>query len=127
LSRLAEGRAATEWLFKDTTKDALLYWTRKLCRDAGVPEVTPHGLRGTNATASMTANRNPHEVAAALGHASIHGTLRHYADRHQVAAARQHAAVSALGRQLPSKSLSKTFGGPETTEAVIDGLSSEQQ
>src|SRR5262249_44028457 len=89
------------------TKDGLRYWTQRLCQISGLPPVTPHGLRGTNATASMQRNVNPHEVAAALGHASIGGTLRHYADPQAVADARQQAAVDAL---LPSKNSSKNFG-----------------
>jgi integrase len=78
------------------TKDALRWWTRRLCKEAGLPEVTPHGLRGTNATASMQANTNPHLVAAALGHESIAVTMRHYVDRDAVEATRQQAAVNAL-------------------------------
>src|SRR5262249_36864133 len=50
----------------DEGRHALL--TARLCKEAGLPKVTPHGLRGTHATASMRANTNPHLVAAALGH-----------------------------------------------------------
>lgn len=107
LLKLAEGRPSTEQLFMGLTKDGLRYWTQRLCAAAQLPEVTPHGLRGTNATASMKANPNAHQVAAALGHTSITVTKRHYADEEAVAAAQQEAAVEAL---LPSKNSSKNFG-----------------
>jgi hypothetical protein len=70
----------------------------------------------------MRANRNPHEVAAALGHASIHVTLRHYADPKQVQAARQEAAIERL---LPSKSSSKTLGR-EDEEEIVEGTTTLQ-
>jgi integrase/recombinase XerC len=96
LQKLAQGRRSTDQLFDGITKDALLRWTRRLCKTAGLPEVTPHGLRGTNATASMQANSNPHLVAAALGHESVAVTMRHYVDRDVVEAARRQVAVKAL-------------------------------
>jgi integrase len=119
LLRLTEGRASDAPLFSELTKDGLRYWTETLCKRAGLPRVTPHGLRGTNATASMRANANPHMVAAALGHASIGVTLRHYADPSAVAEAKQRAAVAAL---LPAKNSAKTFGGePPEQESPTDG------
>jgi integrase/recombinase XerC len=96
VQKLAERRRRADQLFDGMTKDALRWWTRRLCKAAGLPEVTPHGLRGTNATASMKANSNPHLVAAALGHESIAVTMRHYVDRDEVEASRQQAAVDAL-------------------------------
>ena len=107
LVKLAEGRDRTAQLFDGLTREGLRYWTRKLCRDLGLPRVTPHGLRGTHATASMRPHANPHEVAAALGHASFAVTERHYAKREAITSARQEAAVDSL---LASKSSSKTFG-----------------
>jgi integrase len=106
LAKLIEDKQSHEPLFPGLTKDGLLYWTTKLCAKAGLPRVTPHGLRGTHATASMKPHTNPNEVAAALGHANIGVTLRHYADLQAVADAKQEAAASAL----LSKSSSKTFG-----------------
>jgi integrase len=120
LVRLIEGRASTASLFPGLTKDGLRYWTETLCKRAGLPRVTPHGLRGTNATASMRANTNPHLVAAALGHASIGVTLRHYADPDAVAETRERAAVATL---LPAKTSAKTFGGdPQEQESPARAL-----
>ena len=98
------------------------YWTGRLCKKAGLPAVTPHGLRGTNATASLRANTNPHLVAAALGHASIAVTLRHYANSETIAQARQEAATAALVPKNPSKNPSKTFGrDADAVEAASKG------
>jgi integrase len=96
LQKLTEGRTGTDQLFEGMNHDALRWWVKRLCKAAGLPEVTPHGLRGTNATASMQVNTNPHLVAAALGHESIAVTMRHYVDRDAVAAVRQRTAVSNL-------------------------------
>ncbi len=120
LLRLTDGRASTASLFPGLTKDGLRYWTETLCKRAGLPRVTPHGLRGTNATASMRANSNPHMVAAALGHASIGVTLRHYADPNAVAETKQRAAVAVL---VPAKNSAKTFGGEaQEQESPARGL-----
>jgi integrase len=45
----ARGKAAQASLL-GITRYAADYWTRKLCALAGVPVVSMHGLRGTNAT-----------------------------------------------------------------------------
>jgi integrase len=54
------------------------YWTRKLCRKAGVRVVCPHGLRGTHATIAATAGATAHLVAATLGHDGPAVTRAHY-------------------------------------------------
>ncbi len=51
----------------------------------GLPRITPHGLRGTHATASLRVHANPNSVAAALGRANVGVTYRHYADAQAVA------------------------------------------
>jgi integrase len=107
LVRLAENRDGTEALFPKLTRDGLRYWTRCLCEKLKIPVVTPHGLRGTHATASMRPHANPHEVAAALGHTSFRVTQRHYAKPQAIADARQESAAETL---TLSKNLSKTFG-----------------
>ena len=111
LLKLAENRGGTEPLFPGLTKDGLRYWTKGLCKEMGLPVVTPQGLRGTHATASMRPHANPHEVAAALGHTSFRVTERHYAQPEAVAAAKQQAASETLlASKNPSKTPSKTVG-----------------
>jgi integrase len=96
LLKLAGNRPGTEPLFPGLTRDGMRTWTKNLCEKLGLPIVTPHGLRGTHATASMRPHTNPREVAAALGHTSFRVTERHYARREASADARQQAALAAL-------------------------------
>jgi integrase len=66
LLELAGARRGTEPLFGAVDRHWLGYHVRRLCRDAKVPEVCPHGLRGTQASISVLATPVEH-VAAALG------------------------------------------------------------
>jgi integrase len=52
---------------------------RRLCRQAGVAEVTFHQLRHSNATALLEAGVNPLQVQRHLGHADVRTTLGIYA------------------------------------------------
>jgi integrase len=52
--------------------------SRRLCKLAGVPYITPHGLRGTRATLTREAGILGHVVARELGHASEAITQAHY-------------------------------------------------
>lgn len=54
---------------------------RAICRQAGIGEVPPHGLRGTHADLALTAAATPKAVSQALGHESLTTTYRHYADQ----------------------------------------------
>lgn len=76
----------------DLTRYGVLYHVKRLCREAGVPEVTAHGLRGTHATLATEAGVTGPLVAAALGHESETVTQRHYiADGTTEQAQRQRA------------------------------------
>lgn len=75
LLELAAGRPAAAWLFGESdlerpSRHWTLYHVRRLCRAAGVPPVTAHGLRGTHATLATAAGATSHVVAGALGHTS---------------------------------------------------------
>jgi integrase len=58
------------------------FWVRRRvtawCKAAGVPVVSPHGLRGTHSTLAQEHGATSHVVAAALGHSSSAVTERHY-------------------------------------------------
>ena len=74
------------------SRHGVLYHVKRLCREAGVPEVTAHGLRGTHATLATEAGITGPMVAAALGHANEGVTQRHYiADGTTEQAQRQRA------------------------------------
>jgi integrase len=50
----------------------------RVCKLAGIPRVTPHGLRGTHSSIAVEAGQTPVAVAAALGHTSPAITKAHY-------------------------------------------------
>lgn len=60
----------------------------RLCRDAGVTEVGPHGLRGTHSSIAAEAGAASELVAASLGHSSIAVTESHYSTPESRATAR---------------------------------------
>jgi integrase len=62
----------------------------RLCREAGVPRLTPHGLRHTSATLDLASGSPPQVVASRLG-ISVTMLLTTYA--HVVPGAHQRAAV----------------------------------
>lgn len=77
LAELIRGRDGGEQLFGDVDRHWLGRHVRRLCKAAGVPPVTPHGLRGTQASISVLAVPAEH-VAAALGQTGPAVTRRHY-------------------------------------------------
>jgi integrase len=97
LLTLIEGKAPHELLF--TTEKGLpatnawLRWhTERLCKAAGVPRVTPHGLRGSGATQAVRLGGSIEQVAAAIGHADDGATLKaHYLGGGAIESARARA------------------------------------
>jgi integrase len=83
-------------LFPDRDRHWVLYHVRRLCRLAGVPEVTTHGLRGTQSTISRAGGASAEVVAAQLGHASTGVQDRHYVQPDAAADARNRAALNVL-------------------------------
>jgi len=74
----------------------VLYHVGRVCRMAGVPEVTAHGLRGTHATLATVAGASSAVVAASLGHTHERITQRHYTRADATDAARSRRAIGAL-------------------------------
>lgn len=68
LAKLAEGKRPGDRLFPDATRFWLAYHVGRICGLAKVPEVCPHGLRGTHASLSVRAGATSEVVAATLGH-----------------------------------------------------------
>ena len=101
LQRLAEGKEPTErlvghdrtWLHRNV---------RAICREAGITEAPPHGLRGTHADLALMAAATPLSVSQALGHSSTAVTFRHYANP-GIAQGREHEkALESLAPALPN-------------------------
>lgn len=102
LIRLAAGRPADAPLFAHAaTRARPQDWAReqvwRVCKLAGVPEVGPHGLRGTHATVARAAGATAELVAATLGHASSAITTGGaYIDRREAEAADRRKAWTVL-------------------------------
>lgn len=91
-------------------QDALLFgrhwrdwpreWVQRICREAGVPEVTAHGMRGLAATlagaAAILAGGGLDAVAGTLGHVDARTTEQSYADRSEMDRARRKRALTVL-------------------------------
>jgi integrase len=91
------------WLFPSESSDSghreptwLRKNIRKLCDDAGVPYVCPHGARGTAATLAELAGVAGEAVARQLGHTSHRITADHYLARGTV----EQVRVDRLAEQL---------------------------
>jgi integrase len=67
MAELALGKKPGDRLFP-ATRYWLYYHVKRLCRLAGVPEVSPHGLRGTHGSMAVSAGATSELVAATLGH-----------------------------------------------------------
>jgi integrase len=68
LLALAEGKKSDELLFGYHDRNWPRKWVARICKAAGVPRVTAHGMRGLHGTLAVETGRSAHAVAAALGH-----------------------------------------------------------
>jgi integrase len=80
LQQLAQNKQPTD-LLVGKERTWLHRNVRAICKQAGVTEVPPHGLRGTHADLALIASATPQAVSQALGHTSLTTTYRHYADQ----------------------------------------------
>ena len=78
LLRLAEGKSPEARLFGEHWRDYVRKSVRRVCRLAGVPEITAHGMRGTHSTLAVEAGSTGNVVAASLGHGSATVTFTSY-------------------------------------------------
>ena len=84
LLKQAKGKKSEGYLFpaKSKTGHRGRTWLReavkRVCKEAKVPRVCPHGLRGTHATLAREAGATGHLVAKQLGHGSVRVTEECY-------------------------------------------------
>jgi len=102
LRLMATKRSADEPLFYPATHKCVwrAYYNvrvRALCRQAGVPEVVTHSLRGLHATLALEGGATSDAVAKALGHSSFAMTEQHYASPSSVSNARSSRVAEMLG------------------------------
>jgi integrase len=78
LVALAKGRQPAERLFGDVTRHWLGHHVGRFCDLAGVPRVSPHGLRGMYATLRVQSGAAVEAIARELGQAGPAVTRAHY-------------------------------------------------
>ena len=120
LAQLAEGRLGTEYLFpfhsrKKDAKNAIKSRTdavhrrlARLCKDAGVPEVVPHSMRGLHSTIAVERRRHRQAGGDGHGHTSFERiTVPHYlvpGTAERARARRVHKVLGpAVSGEVPSK------------------------
>lgn len=96
LLALADDRDPGEPLLGVHWRDWPRLWVQRLCREAKVPVVTAHGMRGLLATLAYEAGDPSEAVARLLGHASPAITQAAYARAEAVEGARQRAGLQVL-------------------------------
>jgi len=96
LVALAEGKKSDELLFGYHDRNWPRKWVGRICKAAGVPRVTAHGMRGLHGTLAVETGISAHAVAAALGHESVTTTLQSYAKAGAGAGARQEKVLTVL-------------------------------
>jgi integrase len=96
LLALAKGKRSEDLLFGRHWRDWPRDWVQRICKAAGVPRVTAHGMRGLHGTLAVETGLSAHAVAAALGHESVTTTLQSYAKAGAGAGARQQKVLTVL-------------------------------
>lgn len=101
LRALARGRSPLEPLFRTHrggfhTKSWLRAAARRVCLEAGVPYVCPHGLKGTAGTLAIEAGALANEVADYLSHEKVSTTERHYVDASAISEAQQGRVLNVI-------------------------------
>jgi integrase len=69
---------------------------QRICREAKVPEVTAHGMRGQHSTLALEVGITGHAVAAALAHHSPAVTFQSYAKPEAVQVSKQHRMLRVM-------------------------------
>lgn len=108
LLALAAGRGGREPLFRTSGRGArwaggrrgsrhwLYYWCDKLSLEAGVPSVSPHGLRRSHISVAREQGATGSVVAAAVGHGSEQVQERSYAATGAIERGRQKAVLKLM-------------------------------
>lgn len=88
---------------KPLDRRSMDYYLQKYCKQAGVPVVCLHSLRGQWASIAVGSGALSHVVARELGHASFTVTKAHYATPESISAAEQAKRLEVLqrGRKPP--------------------------
>ncbi len=99
-------RLFTQWNGKPIHPDTITGWFHKFVENKGLPPISIHSLRHTNATLQIAAGIPIPTVADRLGHARPYITMTTYA--HAIRSANE-AAAEALGKMLKHTNGKKGF------------------
>jgi len=102
-------------------RQTVLRHVRRICKAAGVPTVSPHGLRGTHASLAMTRGATGDLVASALGHELFTTTERHDVRPEAVAAAQQEGGCGSwreISGRLPGRREQSPLTAPRGRKKV---------
>lgn len=108
LAALAEGMQPDDRIFGAMTRHMLHYHVVRFAELAGVPRVTPHGLRGTFATLAVTGGSAAAALAPQFGHNDDGATMR----RHYLAPGAEETANAAR--------VERVLAAPEETATTED-------
>lgn len=97
---VASSKAPLDRLWGDVDRHWLAHHTRRLCRKANVPVISPHGLRGLHATLAIGGGTSPEAVAKSLGHVNADITRAHYLAPGSEAAAQSASLVGVVTRPV---------------------------
>jgi integrase len=108
--RLIQGKDREAFLFGHHWRD----WPRKqiqrICKRAGVPVISAHGMRGVHASLAEETGATSHMVTQSLGHVSITTTHQHYATQESVMKGRQRKVVRLIGGETGKKNGNNDWG-----------------
>ncbi len=96
LKSLCAGKAYEEKIFGRRSRSWPRSSVRRICRAAGVPLVSAHGLRGTHATLAEEEGSTPENMLRSLGHESRGVQHRSYIEPGATERATQRKAMSRL-------------------------------
>jgi integrase len=96
LLQLAKDKQPNELIFGKHLRGWPRWWVQKICREAKVPVVTAHGMRGLHSTLAVDSGVTSHAVAAALGHESFSTTKQSYTKPGAIAHSQQNRVLRVL-------------------------------
>jgi integrase len=111
LRELIEGKQPLDPVFGYHDRGCVREWVQRICKVAGVPIVSAHGMRGLHSTLAVDAGITSHAVASALGHESFSTTSQSYARPEALDRARQARVLGAL-RPPKTKKASRELSNP---------------
>lgn len=96
LQRLCKDELPTAKVFGEHWRDWSCAWVQRICKQAEVPVVSAHSMRGLHSTLVVESGVSSHAVADALGHESFATPAQSYAKPEAIAKAKQRRVMQVL-------------------------------